>query len=429
MSTMTILEADAFFASLPVGADAPGDLAAVMPPAGEMPVQYVAVAGTAGKTAVAVLTAGILRASGQRTGLYTAGVAPLSARIRVDGVPARDIAPDAYTAAAERILEETLLSRSAAELAAACACFAAAGCAFAVVETVDGALASVLPSLPACAVTHIGPDGSGRSIERLAYDAAAVMRHGTTCVTAPSQPKAALTEIIVAAGKADCELVVPEEDDIGFPEDSLHGRMDYGGYDLPPAFPGRYAACNAAIAVELALALWRKGNDIPDEAILSGLAAAENHSSIHIISQDPLVILDACRTPQQAAALLNVLQLAQVRHLNAVIGLASEAGAEAFFTALENGTLPGEEEKDKEKMAGMTEDGPIDRIFLTAPAGAEPALAARLAETARFHFEVEVCPTLAGALDAARRAGGRGILVCGGEQLALDAARLLEEEK
>ena len=41
---------------------------------------------------------------------------------------------EAYAEAADRILEGTLLSRPAAELAAACSCFGAAGCFFAVVE-------------------------------------------------------------------------------------------------------------------------------------------------------------------------------------------------------------------------------------------------------------------------------------------------------
>ena len=61
---------------------------------------------------------------------------------------------------------------------------------------------------------------------------------------------------------------------------------------------GRHAAGSAAIAVELALALCKKGYDIPDEAILEGLAAVENRSSIRVLSQRPLVVLDACRTPQ-----------------------------------------------------------------------------------------------------------------------------------
>ena len=426
MPIQTILEADEFFASLPDGPDAVADFAAALPPAGA--AAYIPVAGTAGKTATASLTAGILTAAGFCTGLYKAGAGPLSDRILVDGAPLApgSAAAGAYLDAAGNILENTLLNRPAAELAAACACFGAAGCRFAVVETGDGALASALPAVPACAVTHIGPDGSGRSIERLAHDAAAVMREGTVCVTAPGQPKAALTEIIVAAGKTDCELMVPEEEDITFPEEE-DARVDYGGYDVPPAFPGYHAACNAAIAVELALALWRKGWDIPDEAILSALAGAENRSSIRILSQKPLVILDACRTPQQAAALLRVLQKAQVRDLCAVAGLESGRGAEEFFAALEKGLLPDGAPQDRAGMPGMGEAGPIDRLFVTVPPGGDPALARELADTARFHFEAEVCPSLPEALAAARAAGGRGLLICGSEALALEAARLLGE--
>ena len=420
-----IPEADAFFASLPEGTDAVADFAAALPET-KGAVGYIPVSGTAGKTAVAGLTAAILDRAGFAAGLYRAGAGPLSGRITVAGRPLDGPAAAAYLAAADRILENTLLSRPAAELAAACACFEAAGCAFAVVEVEDGALASALPAVPACAVTHIGPDGSGRSIERLAHDAAAVMREGTVCVTAPGQPKAALTEIIVAAGKAGCELVVPEEEDITFPEEE-DARVDYGGYDVPPAFPGYHAACNAAVAVELALALWRKGWDIPDEAILSALAGAENRSSIRILSQKPLVILDACRTPQQAAALLRVLQKAQVRDLCAVAGLESGQGAEEFFAALEKGLLPDGAPQDRAGMPGMGEAGPIDRLFVTVPPGGDPALARELADTARFHFEAEVCPSLPEALAAARAAGGRGLLICGSEALALEAARLLGE--
>ena len=406
----TMQQADEFFASLPDGFDAPQDFAAALPPAAEPAVKYIPVAGTAGKTTVAALTAGILKEAGFRTGLYTAGSELLSARIKVDGQPLTGATAEAYAEAADRILEGTLLSRPAAELAAACSCFGAAGCFFAVVETADGALASVLPEVPACAVTHIGPDGSGRTIERLAHDAAAVMRKGSVCVTAPGQPKAALTEIIVAAGKADCELVVPEEDDITFPdEDKPTARVDYGGYDVPPAFMGYHAACNVAVAVELSLALWRKGHDIQDDAILGGMAAT-----------------DACRTPQQAAALLRVLQMAKVRHLNAVIGLRTKEGAEDFFATLENGLLPADQKKDKDKMPGMGEEGPIDRLYLTVPAGEDPALAHTLADLARFHFETDVCTDLEQAIAAARAAGGRGILICGSEALALEAEHLLE---
>ena len=419
MSTIqTIREADEFFASLPEGADSPQDFAAALPPAPDCSVNYIPVSGTAGKTAVASFAAGILTAAGFSTGLYRAGAEPLSLRVTVGERPLSGPAAEAYIRAADHILEGTLLSRPAAELAAACCCFETSGCTFAVVETADGAMASALPAVPACAVTHIGPDGSGRSIERLAHDAAAVMRKGAVCVTAPGQPKAALTEIIVAAGKTDCQLVVPDEEDITFPEgDEPAARVDYGGYDVPPAFTGYHAACNAAVAIELALALWRRGFDIQDDAILGALAAARNRSSIRIFSRDPLVILDACRTPQQAAALLRVLQLARVRGLHAVVGLGTEDGAEAFFAALENGLLPADQKKDKESMPGMGEEGPVDRLYLASPLGAEAA---------RFHFETEVCAGPAEAIRAALVSGGRGLLVCGGEEIVLEAERLLE---
>ena len=134
------------------------------------------------------------------------------------------------------------------KLAAACTCFAQAGCSFAVVELPDAGLAPALPQMPVCAVTHIGPDESGRSLERLAHDAAAVLREGSICVTAPDQPKAALTEIIVAAGKTNCELVVPDAEDIKFLKaHRFASQIDYGGYEAPLAFLGRHAACNAAV--------------------------------------------------------------------------------------------------------------------------------------------------------------------------------------
>ena len=272
----------------------------------------------------------------------------------------------------------------------------------------------------------VGPDGVSRSVERLAALAAGVMRKGSICVTAPEQPKAVLSELIVAAGKCDCELVVPDPEDITFLEaEKFASKVDYGGYTVPLAFLGRHAAGNAAMAVELALALCRKGFDIPDEAILDGLAAVENRSSIRVISQRPLVILDACRTPQQASALLRVLNMAKVRHMSAIIGLAEEEGAEAFFSALETGLTPEEQKKDKSTMPGMS-DNPFDKVYLVTPTGGDDALTERLTEKAKFHFDAELCATLAEAVELAHANTRRGLLVCGSEAAALEAAALLE---
>ena len=419
---MTIEQANEYFSSLPEGFAPAEELSAALT-ADARKVQFVGVAGTAGKTAAAGLLAAILREAAFHTGFYRAGCEPLSARIAVGGV---SVDPVLFCQAAEALSAAKPLPRAAAELAAAACCFGAAGCKLAVVELPDAGLAAALPSMPVCAVTAIGPDGVSRSVERLAALAAGVMRKGSICITAPEQPKAVLSELIVAAGKCDCELVVPDPEDITFLEaEKFASKVDYGGYTVPLAFLGRHAAGNAAMAVELALALCRKGFDIPDEAILDGLAAVKNRSSIRVISQRPLVILDACRTPQQASALLRVLNMAKVRHMSAIIGLAEEEGAEAFFSALETGLTPEEQKKDKSTMPGMS-DNPFDKVYLVTPTGGDDALTERLTEKAKFHFDAELCATLAEAVELAHANTRRGLLVCGSEAAALEAAALLE---
>ena len=400
---MTIEQANEYFSSLPEGFAPAEELRAALT-ADVQKVQFVGVAGTAGKTAAAGLLAAILREAAFHVGFYRAGCEPLSARIAIGGV---SVDPVLLCQAAEALNAAKALPREAAELAAAARCFGAAGCKLAVVELPDAGLASALPQMPVCAVTAIGPDGVSRSVERLAALAAGVMRKDAVCVTAPEQPKAVLSELVVAAAKAECELVVPDAEDITFLEaEKFTSKVDYGGYTAPLAF-------------------WRKGFEIPDEAILAGLAAVENRSSIRVLSQKPLIILDACRTPQQAAALLRVLNMAKVRHMSAVIGLTEEEGAESFLAALETGLTSEEQKKDKSTMPGMGEN-PFDKVFLVAPAGTEAALAERLTEKARYHFDAVFCPTLAEAVEQAKANSRRGLLVCGSEAIALEAEKLLE---
>ncbi len=419
---MTIEQANQYFAALPEGFASVEQVQAALPDKVKQ-VSFIGVAGTAGKTAVAQFLASILRAAGIYAGVYCAGSGPLSSRIIVGEAP---VDPVLLGEAAHSLADAAPLPREAAELATAAACFAAADCKAAVVELPDAGLAAALPLMPVCAVTSIGPDGVSNSIERLAALAAGVMRKGGICITAPEQAKSVLSELIVAAGRCDCELVVPDAEDITFLEaEKFASRVDYGGYTVSLAFPGKLAAGNAAMAVELALALCRKGFEIGDDAILTGLEAVENRSSIRILSQKPLVVLDACRTPQQAAALLHVFNMAKVRHMSAVVGLAEEEGAEAFFSALECGLTPDEQKKDKSTMPGMS-DSPFDKVYLVTPKSVDEALTERLAQKARFHFDVQMCASLDEAVKQAHANTRRGLLICGSEAIVCEAADLLD---
>ena len=77
-------------------------------------------------------------------------------------------------------------------------------------------------------------------------------------------------------------------------------------------------------------------------------------------------------------------------------------------------------------MPGMSEN-PFDKVFLVAPAGTEAALAERLTEKARYHFDAVLCPSLADAVKQAKANSRRGLLVCGSEAIALEAEKLLSD--
>ena len=76
-------------------------------------------------------------------------------------------------------------------------------------------------------------------------------------------------------------------------------------------------------------------------------------------------------------------------------------------------------------MPGMSEN-PFDKVFLVPPAGTDAAMTERLLEKARYHFDTVLCESLDEAVKQAKDNSRRGLLVCGSEAIALEAAKLLE---
>jgi len=315
--------------------------------------------------------------------------------------------------------------RTVAELAASCGCFAACGCDFAVVELPDASLASFLPRLPAAVVTLIGDDGSGFSPERLAKAAAAVMRKDCAVVTAPNQPKAALSELVVAAAQKQCTLKVPDAEDLARGSKKLRGVCNYGGYEFLLQQPGAAAAENAAVAVEVALELWRNGAEIEDEAILEGVPLAAAEDGLHYLRHRPRILADPCHKPLQAAALARSLADAGLEKISLIAGLTDCMDPEAFFAALENGFIPDDEQTDKNRMAGMS-DNPVHRVYCVTPGGEDAVPAEETEGEARFHFDTTVCNDLQQALEMACGDEADAVVVLGGQPVCRAAAALLK---
>ena len=173
--------------------------------------------------------------------------------------------------------------------------FARKGCDFAVLETGLGGrydATNVVPGTLVAAITCIGLDHTailGSTVEKIAMEKSGILKPGCIAVSYPAQPARAQRVVEAAAQRLGCELVTPDPEDVhrrrGLP---FENRMEYGGYEVVLPFPGRHQAMNASMAIEIALALWRKGYEITDEQIIAGLEQASFPARIEVLRRQPL---------------------------------------------------------------------------------------------------------------------------------------------
>lgn len=389
-------------------------------------VSYLAVVGTAGKSCVAALQASVLHAAGfAPVGCFVGGVTSLRERIMVDGkpVPAR-IYTAAATALAREVKEE--ISLYAAEFLVACHCFTKVGCCFVVMELADASYAACFGKMPVCAITQIGADAVGHGAAREARLACGVLRKGTAVVTSPTQSEETLATLQMQCQKIGCALTVPDLEDFSEKKHRrLQNRMDYGGYEVILPYLGVHNAHNAAIAIELSLALWRKGVDISDDAILEGLSLAENVGSMLPLQYRPVVVADACQTPMQAAAFARWVKEEGYEAISLLVGFANGQLVEDVFSALETATVVDFDNPQKEQLPGMS-DNAFDKVYAVAPDVADALPAAEVVRLGKFHFEMIACDSLADALALAQADENEAVAVCGNAALVQAAKKLLK---
>ena len=383
----------------------------------EAQLKCVHVAGTNGKGTVSTLTASILKQAGYKVGLTVSPyVLEFRERFQING---EMISYDALGELTEEVADaidaiqadgEECPVEFEAVTALALLWFAREKCDLVVLETGLGGRCDATTAGPdplVAAITRIGMDHMdllGNTIAEIAQEKCGIIRPGCTVVCYPDQPKEALQEIVVACGENECELVVPDQEDLhrfkGLP---FENRMDYGGYQVALPFAGKHQSLNAAMAVEIALALWRKGYNIDDDAILAGLEKASFPARIERISTKPLIVLDGCHNPDGAEALAAAIEEAKCKNLVAVMGVLGDKSVGPMLDALE----------------------PCFKTVYTVTPDCPRAMQAdELARLAAEHFDTSVaCDTLEQALQAASAHGD--FVVCGSLYLASQARPML----
>lgn len=381
--------------------------------------RYVHIAGTNGKGSVAAFTANILQKAGFKTGLTISPyVLDFRERFQINGqmIPPDDLERlAARVRAAAETLAETPVQFEAVTALALC-WFDEEHCDVAVLETGLGGrfdATNAVENTLVAAITRIDLDHTellGDTVEKIAAEKAGIVKPGCIAVTYPVQEKEALQAIAAACIREKADLVAPEAEDIHLRRGGLfENRMEYGGYEVNLTLPGAHQACNAAMAIEIALALWRQGLDIPDEAILEGLEATRFPARIEVLRSQPLVLLDGSHNPAGAAALAATLGAQKLpQKPTAVLGVLADKAAAEMLRALGDSFST------------------IYAVTPDCPRAMSADELARLASQELPEVPVYPCADLGQALDTALGLP-QGAVVCGSLYLAAQARPMLLE--
>lgn len=393
----------------------------------EKELQCIHIAGTNGKGSLAAMTSSILTAAGYKTGLTISPyVVDFRERFQIDGemIPPRTLANltekvlDAIDAIEAEGGEKPVEFEAVTALAFLW--FAREKCDLVVLETGLGGrcdATNVVPHKLVAAITKIGYDHMevlGDTLDKIAAEKAGIIKEGTVVVNYPDQPAETMGPILTAAAEAHTSIITPDKDDLTLLRGKrLENRIDYGGYRAALGLPGTHQANHAAMAVEIALALWREfGYDISDDAILQGLADARMPARIEVLRRHPLLLLDGCHNPDGAKMLAATLTRADFEeNLVGVLGVLAD--------------------KDYKDM--LSDLAPcFAKVYTVTPNCPRALSAEELQKEARFHTDAEAADSVADAIrkavDYADENNLAGVVVCGSLYLAAEARPLLLKE-
>jgi len=274
--------------------------------------RFIHIAGTNGKGSVAAMLSAIGQRAGLRVGLYTSPhLVSFCERMQVNGQPI----PEADVV---RLVNEIrpLMQRVAempehahptffeAITAIALRYFQERRCDLVVWETgMGGRLDATNVVTPMVSViTNVQNDHAtylGDTIAKIAKEKAGVIKPGVPVVTAAADP-AVLEVIEQTAAEAHAPLTVVRSSDCQPLGEDLRGqRIRVGGIECMIPLIGAHQVVNAATAITAV----RLALKVSDEMICEGLERTRWPGRFHVMSGQPVVVLDGAHNPAAAEVL------------------------------------------------------------------------------------------------------------------------------
>ena len=274
----------------------------------EKELKFVHVAGTNGKGSFCTMLDSILRKAGYKTGLFTSPyIKEFGERIRYCGENIEDGELADITEYIKPIADSMTDKPTEFELITAIGLeyFRRKECDIVILEAgMGGRLDStnVIESSLLSVITGIALDHTaylGDTVEKIAEEKAGIIKPGGVVIFG-GENKAAADIIASRAREIGADYSYVDRSTLALTETSLSGTVfDYRcreGFEI--SLLGLYQPRNAATVLDAVDALRKRGYDISESAVRSGLKSARWHARFEIISRDPLVIFDGAHNPE-----------------------------------------------------------------------------------------------------------------------------------
>ena len=360
-------------------------------------LSFVHIAGTNGKGSILAYVSTILFKAKYRVGRYVSPtIFGYRERIQVNGVSISREDLTRLTEKVERVgaqmLSEGLRHPTMfeAETAVAFLYFLEQGCEIVVLEAgmggrtdatnvIQNTLVAVLASI---SMDHMG--FLGDTLFEIAENKAEIIKPGCMVVSV-KQMEEAERAVMERSKKVGCSVVVADADAaVHRKRGLLQQTFDYKEQEsVEIALSGEYQFINAVAALEVVEALRKKGYQIPEEAVRSGLKETVWKGRFTVVAREPYVIVDGAHNRDAAKRLRETIeQYLSDKRLIYIMGVLAD--------------------KEYERVIEETVSFASEIVTVMTPDNERALPAEKLAEAvAKYHVPVQAAESIADAVERA----------------------------
>ena len=359
-------------------------------------LSFVHIAGTNGKGSILAYVSTILFKAKYRVGRYVSPtIFGYRERIQVNGVSISREDLTRLTEKVERVgaqmLSEGLRHPTMfeAETAVAFLYFLEQGCEIVVLEAgmggrtdatnvIQNTLVAVLASI---SMDHMG--FLGDTLFEIAENKAEIIKPGCMVVSV-KQMEEAERAVMERSKKVGCSVVVADDAAVHRKRGLFQQTFDYKEQEsVEIALSGEYQFINAVAALEVVEALRKKGYQIPEEAVRSGLKETVWKGRFTVVAKEPYVIVDGAHNRDAAKRLRETIeQYLSDKRLIYIMGVLAD--------------------KEYERVIEETVSFASEIVTVMTPDNERALPAEKLAEAvAKYHVPVQAAESIADAVERA----------------------------